>query len=195
MWFKLAFIVAFVIAVAIATTTARRATRHHGGLLSQLAHEIRALLIVRAVLGLVFYGALSAWMFWPGALAWMYFPLTESLRWIAVALLIPALALFAWSFRSLGTNYRGGVGLYDGHELVNSGPYRWIRHPIYVAFICIMVLVLPLSANWVLGASGILLVVSIAVGRIPREERELSERFGDAWETYRRRTPQLFPRI
>ena len=88
---------------------------------------------------------LIAWLFWSRALAWAYLPLPTPMRWLGVALLLPALAFFAWSFRSLGGNYRGGVGLYDAHELVTTGPYRWIRHPIYLAFIGIMLLVLVLA--------------------------------------------------
>jgi protein-S-isoprenylcysteine O-methyltransferase Ste14 len=125
----------------------------------------------------------------------MYMPLPTGLRWIGTGLLLPTLSFFAWSFRSLGTNYRGGVGLYDSHELVITGPYRWMRHPIYVAFIVIMLLVLLVSANWVLGVSGLLLVVSIAAARIPTEERELQERFGPEWERYRRQTGPLIPRF
>ena len=195
MWFKFAFLVVFASAVAIATSTAQRATRRHGGTLNQLSHEVRGLIVVRAALGLVFYATLIAWLFWPRAYAWTYVPVPVAIRWIAVALLLPALAFFAWSFRSLGTNYRGGVGLYEAHELVTSGPYRWIRHPIHVAFIGVMLLVLLLSANWVLGLSGLLLVTSIAAGRIPAEERELHDRFGRAWETYRERTGRLVPRL
>ncbi len=194
-WFKAAFVAAFVFAVAVAASTARRAARRHGGVLNQLSHEVRGLLFLRAALGLVFYSMLIAWMFWQRAFAWSYFPAPLPVRWTAVALLVPALAFFAWSFWSLGVNYRGGIGLYNAHELVTSGPYRWIRHPIYLAFIGIMLLVLLVSANWVLGVAGVLLVVSIAAGRIPAEERQLHERFGPAWESYRDGTGRWVPRL
>ncbi len=195
MWFKLAFIGAFISAVLIAATTSRRANRRHGGALNQLSHEVRGLIVVRAILGLIFYAALFAWLFWPRAFAWSYFPEPNAARWLAVALLVPTLAFYAWSFRTLGTNYLGGIGLRDAHELVTTGPYRWIRHPIYVAFIGIMFLVLLLSANWVLGLSGLLLVVSIPAVRIPLEERQLHQRFGSAWESYRVRTGSVLPRV
>jgi protein-S-isoprenylcysteine O-methyltransferase Ste14 len=195
MWFKLAFITSFVIAATVAGMTARRATRHHGQALNQLAHEVRGLLIVRALLGLVFYSALIAWLVWPTRVSWSYLPVPTSLRWVATSLLLPVLAFFAWGLRTLGTNYRGGVGLYANHDLVTTGPYRRIRHPIYVAFILIMLLTLLLSANWVLGLSGLVLVSSIAAARIPVEEAELRERFGDSWDAYRRRVGGLFPRL
>jgi protein-S-isoprenylcysteine O-methyltransferase Ste14 len=195
MWFKLAFVVSFAIAATVAGMTARRATRHHGQALNQLAHEVRGLLIVRALLGLVFYSALIAWLVWPTRFSWSYLPVPTSVRWLATSLLVPVLALFAWSLRTLGTNYRGGVGLYASHDLVTTGPYRRIRHPLYVAFILIMLLTLLLSANWVLGVSGLVLVSSIAAARIPIEEAELRERFGDPWDAYCRRVGCLFPRL
>jgi protein-S-isoprenylcysteine O-methyltransferase Ste14 len=195
MQFKLAFIVAFVLAAAIAASATRRAARRHGGSLNQLTHEVPGLLIVRAALGLIFYAALISWMFGFRAAAWTYFPVPATVRWLAVVMLAPAIALLAWSFRTLGESYRGGVGLYDAHELVTTGPYRLVRHPIYLSFVAVMLLVLVLSANWVLGLSGLLLVVSIAAARIATEERQLLDRFGPAWEEYRTRTGRLFPRL
>ena len=52
----------------------------------------------------------------------------------------------------------------------------------------------PLSTNWVLGLSGLLLVTSIAVARIPVEERELRERFGGRWDAYEDQTRRVLPR-
>lgn len=195
MWFKVTFGIAFIFTATVAATTARSAARRHGDAVNQLSHEVRGLLVLRGVLGVVFYSALLAWLVWPQSLTWMYLPIPFTLRWIAAILLIPVLALFAASFRALGTNYRGGVGLYDDHSLVTSGPYHRIRHPIYVAFIVIMTLVLVLSANWVLGISGLLLVTSIAIARIPIEERQLQGRFGRSWETYRAQTGTVLPRV
>ena len=183
--FKLIFATVFVVAVFTAAMTAKRASAMHGGSLNQLTYEVRGLIAVRAALGLVFYSALMCWLFWPNACRWMYLPLPMSVRWSGALLMVPALSFFVWAFRSIGTNYRGGVGLYDRHELVTTGAYRWMRHPIYATFIVVMVLVGPLSSNWLLGASGLALVVAIAAARIPIEERELHARFGSAWEQYR----------
>jgi len=195
MWFKLAFVAAFVAAAAIATQTVRRATRRHGGTVNQLSNEVRGLILVRSALGLVFYATLTAWFFWPDAFSWTYFPIAPAVRWLAVLLLLPVLMFYAWSFRSLGNNYRGGVGLYDAHELVTTGPYRWIRHPVYASFIAIMLLVFLLSANWLLGLSGLILVSAVAATRIPIEDHQLQERFGPAWDSYRDRTGRLIPRM
>src|SRR4029079_14734589 len=100
MWFKLAFGIAFIFAMTIAVRTARLSARQHGGTLNQLHHEVRGLLAVRATLGIVFYAALTAWIFWPRSWPWMYLPLPISVRWAAVGLLLPTLAIFAASFRA-----------------------------------------------------------------------------------------------
>lgn len=193
--FKVAFIIAFVTSSAVAIVSARCATHRHGGAMNQLAHEVRGLLVARAVLGLFFYAALIAWLFDLQVGAWPFLPIPLAARWLGVALLIPALMFFAWSFKSLGTNYRGGVGLYAAHELVTTGSYRRIRHPIYLAFVVLMFPVFIVSANWILGLSGLLLVLSIAAARIPVEERQLSDRFGSAWAVYQSQTGRLFPRV
>lgn len=191
--FQLVFVAAFVWAAVVGARAASRAVRLHGGSINQLANEARGLVVMRAALGLVFYAALGSWLFAPSAFAWAYLSVPTALRWAAAALLVPALAFFTWSYATLGGNYRGGIGLYEQHELVTRGPYAIVRHPIYLAFIVIMLLVLPLTANWIVGMSGLALVSLIALVRIPQEERQLRERFGAAWTAYASRTGRLLP--
>jgi len=195
MGFKIGFVAAFVVAAVTAAGASRAAARRHGVSVNQLANEVRALVYVRAVLGLAFYVSLFAWLFWPRAFAWSYVDVPLPLRWAALVALAAAVVWLALAYRAMGTNYRGGVGLYDRHELVTSGPYAHVRHPIYAAFVIVMMLMLPLTANWVLAASGLLLVTSIAVVRIPIEERELAQRFTASWTAYRDRTGGVMPRL
>lgn len=195
MAFKVIFLTAFAGAFTIAVVSARRAAARHGGRLNQIQREVRGLVVVRAVLGLVFYTALAVWLTGIRDFAWTYVGVPLSVRWTAAALLVLALVFFALSHFALGTNYRGGVGLYDAHELVTSGPYRYLRHPIYAAFIAIMVCVGPMSTSWLLGLSGLILVLSIAVARVPIEEAQLRERFVKRWEDYRARTAAFVPGV
>lgn len=195
MWFKIVFAAAFAITAMIAGAGARASMRRHGGGINQLAHEVRGLVVFRAFVGVVFYAALIGWLFDVSWLRWAYFSADVRVRVAAAILLVPTIVFFAWSFAAIGTNYRGGVGLHAEHSLVTSGPYRYVRHPIYVAFITLMVLVMGISGDWLLGISGLVLVITIAMVRIPIEERELAARFGTEWLTYTCRTGMIVPRI
>ena len=193
--FRLIFLLGFATAVSIATRGARRAQKQHGKPLNQLQNEVPILIPIRAALGIVFYASLIVWLLNIHRMSWSFLSLPIPMRWCGAVMMTLTLFLFYASFDELGANYRGGVGLYPAHALVTTGAYRWIRHPIYVSFVIIMVAATLLSANWLLGLSGLLLVSSIAAVRIPIEERELRERFADEWQSYEARTGCVFPRF
>jgi protein-S-isoprenylcysteine O-methyltransferase Ste14 len=104
--------------------------------------------------------------------------------------------LLLWrSHRALGRNFRPTLELFDGQELVQTGPYRVIRHPMYVAFLIMLASTGLISANWFIGVVGVLLIASITIVRIPREEALLAERFGQPYAIYQRTTGALLPRF
>lgn len=190
---KILFLAAFFFLATVAIATARRASARHGGVASPLHDEVRGLIWVRAALGMIFYAALAIWLFGIPGFAWAYLRVPVGIRWAAAALLVLTLLFLTWCYRTLGTNYRGGVALHDTHELVTTGPYRYLRHPIYLGFIVMMVCAAFISGSWVLGLSGSVLVIGIAAARVPEEERRLFERFAAGWESYRSRTGAFFP--
>src|SRR5579862_8366017 len=57
-------------------------------------------------------------------------PWSRRTYWFGVALQAAGLAFTVWARVHLGRNWSGMVTLKEGHELVRSGPYRWVRHPI-----------------------------------------------------------------
>lgn len=192
-WFKFSFGAVFLVLIVATVRVARRLRRRPEGSVDQTGNELPALRVVRPLLGIVFYGAVIDWLL-PGVrLSVASLDLPPTLRWLGVGLALLAAGLLAWSFESLGTSYRGGVGLWEDHELVTRGPYRWVRHPIYLGFVVVMVGVSLLSANWLAGVSGIILTLCIPILRLPVEEAELEERFGDRWRSYRARTGGFFP--
>ena len=192
--FKLVFVLLFVAVAVVASRTARRAARAHGASLNQLHHEAPGLIAIRSVLGLAFYAMLFVWLLRSEVPGWTRIPLAPGVRWAAVALVPAAVAVFAWSFASIGEQYRGGVGLHARHRLVTTGAYRFTRHPLYLSFILLMLLAACVSANWIIGVSGLGLVALIALIRIPIEERELAGRFPEAWPAYHAKTGRLLPR-
>jgi protein-S-isoprenylcysteine O-methyltransferase Ste14 len=81
------------------------------------------------------------------------------------------------------------------HELVTSGPYQWIRHPLYTTGIGLFIALGLIAANWFILLCAAIALVSIRAVVIPREERALCDRFGASYEQYVVRTGAMVPRV
>ena len=90
----------------------------------------------------------------PSLMAWSSAPLPIWLRWLGVVLGIIAGLLLTVTFRTLGKNLTDTVVTREEHVLVTSGPYRWVRHPFYVAFLLAVTANSLVTANWFLALTG-----------------------------------------
>ena len=105
-----------------------------------------------------------------------------------------AATLLIVTFRALGTNITDTVVTRAEHTLVTEGPYRWVRHPFYVAFALAMAADSLVTANWFLALTGAVAVTLIAI-RTQTEQQKLIERFGDEYRRYKERTGAFIPRL
>lgn len=151
------------------------------------------LLTLRPV-GLLHAAGLFAYLINPDWMAWSQLALPVALRWAGAALGVLAAALVFWTFRSLGKNLTDTVVTRKEHTLVTTGPYRWVRHPFYLAFATLACAHTLLTANWYLALSGAA-VLGLLVIRTRTEEEHLAARFGEAYRQYRERTGMFFPRF
>jgi protein-S-isoprenylcysteine O-methyltransferase Ste14 len=143
---------------------------------------------VSAMLGLLAFMIDPTWM------AWASVPLPVWLRWVGVGLGAVAGGLLVWTLRSLGPNLTDTVVTRNKHTLVTTGPYRWVRHPFYVA-VGLMILANSMAAaNWFVFLSGAL-VIGLLTIRTETEEAHLLARFGDPYRAYVDRTGRFVPRI
>lgn len=130
-------------------------------------------------------------LLWPGAF-WTRSP--EPWR-MACSILFFALAgLLSWTAtRALGKHLRFDAALSPGHELVRSGPYRILRHPIYTSMFCLLLGtgIMITSAPLLLGA--ILLFVCGTEIRVRIEDGLLASRFGDQFRQYQRSVAAYVP--
>ena len=114
----------------------------------------------------------------------------------AVILLMgAAIALFVTSSRALGRNWSLIARTRSDHELIRSGPYARVRHPIYLAMLLFL-----LALAIAMGHFGQLLLAIplFLVGtkiRTDAEDRLLEQGFGDDFRQYRSVTPAIFPKI
>jgi protein-S-isoprenylcysteine O-methyltransferase Ste14 len=129
----------------------------------------------------------------PARMAWSSMPLAMWLRWLGVGIAVIGGALFVWTFHNLGKNLTDTVVTRREHTLVTTGPYRWVRHPFYVAAALSMLGNALAAANWFLLGGGALVFILLAI-RTPIEEAQLLARFGGAYEAYMHRTHRFLPR-
>ena len=125
-------------------------------------------------------------------LAERFLPLTQWWFWIGVFLTAGGLLFAVWARLHLGRNWSGSVTIKEGHELVMSGPYSLVRHPIYTGL-----LVALLGSTLALGDWRGVLAFALAAGALWRklrvEERWMRQQFGDAYQFYSRRVAALIP--
>jgi protein-S-isoprenylcysteine O-methyltransferase Ste14 len=117
-----------------------------------------------------------------------------ALRWSGAALGIVALSLSIECWRRMGKNWRMAVAPGEKTDLVTTGLYKRVRHPIYALSILLMlctVLVVPTVPVIIIGVIHIALMVTKALN----EEKFLMSVHGAAYEQYCRRTGRFFPRL
>jgi protein-S-isoprenylcysteine O-methyltransferase Ste14 len=97
--------------------------------------------------------------------------------------------------RTLGRQWSLAARVIEGHELVTSGPYRVVRHPIYSGMIGMLVATgIAITAWWWLIVGAAVFVTGTLI-RTRAEERLLRGQFGAAYEAYAARVPALIPFI
>jgi protein-S-isoprenylcysteine O-methyltransferase Ste14 len=152
------------------------------------------ILLSLRLLALAFMAGLMVFLVKPSAMAWASFNLPGWLRWSGVGLAAAASGLTIWTFRTLGHNLTDTVVTRRDATLVIDGPYRWVRHPFYLAFAMAVIANTLVTANAFLAITGIAAFLVI-VGRTSIEEQKLIERFGSDYLDYMRRTGRFLPRI
>jgi protein-S-isoprenylcysteine O-methyltransferase Ste14 len=139
----------------------------------------------------------AAWLVWPDRLPGDFlgeqiFPRSDALYLSGVLLVAAGLLFACWARYVLGRNWSGVVTVKQDHELIRSGPYRYVRHPIYTGLLLAFVGTALARDEW----RGVLAVfiVYVALWRKYRlEERWMTEQFGDAYRRFRDEVPALLP--
>ena len=169
---------------------ARRATFRQGAdrhPSSQL--DRRSYPLIGVALGIGLAVSVLAFLFGVGG----YFP-----AWVAgvgVALLVVGIPTRVWALTTLGRFFTMPITLRSDHEIVEQGPYRWIRHPAYTGGFLMAVgmsLLLLTPVGFAVTFAGLL---GAYIFRIYAEEAVLVSRFGDDYRRYRTRTWRLVPWI
>jgi protein-S-isoprenylcysteine O-methyltransferase Ste14 len=103
--------------------------------------------------------------------------------------------LFYRSHADLGRNWSISLEIRENHQLVTSGVYRLIRHPMYTAIFLTALAQALLLSNWLAGPCCFLAFLVMFALRIGREETMMLNKFGEAYGDYMNRTKRLIPHL
>jgi protein-S-isoprenylcysteine O-methyltransferase Ste14 len=150
---------------------------------------------IAGILGLIGFVAVLIYAFKPTWLSWASLPLPVWMRWLGVVITLLGFVLLQWAQYTLGKNWSDTPRMIKAQSLITSGPYRFIRHPIYTAFLLILGSTLLISANWLIGLAWIVMTLLEVASRVRFEENLMLEFFGDQYREYMKKTGRLLPRI
>lgn len=129
--------------------------------------------------------------------AWLgarFVPAIAAWQWLGVALTVAGTAVAIWARWHLGSNWSGVVTLKEDHELIRTGPYRAIRHPIYTG-ILIGLLGTSITIGEVRGLTAVVIGWLSFYVKARREESFLAEEFGPAFAEHQRQTGMFLPKL
>ncbi len=123
-----------------------------------------------------------------------FIPVNIGLMAAGLAVEGAGILLAVWARRHLGRHWSGAIAINEGHELISSGPYGKLRHPIYTGLLLMYGGLAIVFGEW-LSLIGVALTVAAYVRKVRLEEARLSAEFGEKYEEYRKESWGLMPGI
>ena len=116
----------------------------------------------------------------------------ESVYWLSAALVAVGLGFACYARAEIGSNWSAAVTVKQEHQLITSGPFGYVRHPIYTGILVALFGTALETGAW-RGVIGFVLIASAIIYKYRIEERFLVGQFGDDYLRYRTRVPALVP--
>ena len=116
---------------------------------------------------------------------------------LGIPIFIFGLFIFFWGHRTLGENWSSIVEKKPSKpkNLVKTGPYRYVRHPLYTSTFMVIIGLGIIISNWILSLGILLTFTLIYLIKIPKEERFLIKTFGKRYKDYMQKTGKIFPKL
>lgn len=132
------------------------------------------------------------------ALVWMYVRpvgFQKSTASLVVSMVLgPVSVALAWAAaHELGKQWRFEAALSEDHQLIQSGPYRWMRHPIYTSMFGMLMATAAAWTWWPMWVAGAAFFIAGTEIRVAAEERLLAEHFKGTYDAYRSRVRAWIP--
>jgi protein-S-isoprenylcysteine O-methyltransferase Ste14 len=179
--------------IGISSYFRRKADKESGETISRKVDGTPMMTIIR-VGGLILWLSPLVYLINPAWMTWSKIGLPEWVRWLGVGIGILCVFGVYWLFSSIGSGITPTSATRTEHQLVTSGPYRWVRHPLYTFGSFLFIAFGMMADNWFIALLGILAFIAMA-SRTPKEEANLVEKFGDEYRAYMKRTGRYFPKL
>ena len=130
-------------------------------------------------------------------LPWLYLQLWPSgiwSFWLGAAVTVAGLLFAVWAREHLGSNWSQSVTIKQNHELITTGPYAVVRHPIYTGILTGF-LGSAIALSQVRGVIGCVLVFVVLWAKLRMEEQWMRSQFGETYATYAHETAALVPHL
>jgi protein-S-isoprenylcysteine O-methyltransferase Ste14 len=162
-------------------------------------HERQVHIVALALFAPFWFGGIILYAILPGWIAFLSISLPDWFRLIMVCVAALSIPFTLWGYRTLGKNWVHALDpskfLQRKREaLVTSGPYRYVRNPIYLGAFTFIIALALVAANWLLLLPSLALI-TIIYRQIGTEELMLIDRFGDEYREYMKRTPRIIPKF
>jgi len=191
--FRILAAVILFTAIGISSYFRRKADQESGETISRKADGTTMMNIIRLG-GLLLWLSPLVYLINPAWMAWSKIGLPEWGRWLGVGMGILCVFGVYWLFSSIGSGITPTSATRTEHKLITSGPYRWVRHPLYTVGSSLFLAFGMMSDNWFIALLGILTFIGMAI-RTPKEEANLIEKFGDEYREYMKRTGRFLPKV
>ena len=129
-----------------------------------------------------------------GPLGRHFLPRTTPAASIGIALTWVGIGTAIWARYHLGQFWSGRITLKEGHQLIRSGPYSRLRHPIYTGLDLAAIGTALVLDRWRCVAGVVVIMIGFVI-KAKREEALLAGQFGDAFQEHRKHTGFLLPRL
>ena len=148
--------------------------------------------ILTGIITIIGAGGLILYLISPPWWTWTRIPLGEWIQWLGIIVAIPPIFYLVWVHRHLDSQWSIALELQEDHKLITSGPYKRIRHPMYLGIFIYTIGLILISADLL-----VLLFFGFSIWvnyrRIPEEEQMMIDEFGEEYLEYMKHSGKLVP--